>query len=140
MSRPTVTELATQTLSDFETTDDVVFVAYINAEDETSRAAYTAVAGKYHEEFTFGLISDDSTIKSHDQESPSISCRVVEDGQTRNLKSFSGQEAIEKFVLEASRRFIGELLPYDQSQQRVIDVSRAAFCKLCGDLSDHVDL
>lgn len=124
MSRTAFTELDSDNAEAFKTTDEVVFVGYIKPEDDISKEAFAAVAEEYREEFTFGLVSDDALINSQDLEPPGVVCHVVQDGETRSLSSFSEPKALQDFVLEASRRAIGELLPYDHLQQRLVDVSR----------------
>lgn len=132
MSKPAVTEiLDAKTLEGFKTTDEVVFVGYIKSEDDISNEAFAAVADEYREEFTFGLVSDPTLIKSHDLEPPGVVCHVVEDGETRSLNSFAEPKALRSFVLEASRRAIGDLLPYDHLQQRLVDVSRPHIVYMC---------
>lgn len=118
-----MTELGSDNLEGFKTTDEVVFVGYIKSDDDISKETFVAVANEYREEFTFGLVSDDALIETQGLEAPGVVCHVVEDEETRSLGSFSEPKALQNFVLEASRRAIGELLPYDHLRQRLIDVS-----------------
>lgn len=124
MSKPEVTELDSESLEGFKAADEVVFIGYINSGDEASKQAFAAVAKEYHQEFTFGLVSDDVLIESQGLQAPTVLCHVVEDEATRFFSSFTEDGALSSFVLEASRRVIGELLPHDQMQQRLVDVSR----------------
>lgn len=118
-----MTGLTAEALEDFTTADEVVFIGYISPGDITSRQNFEAVADIFHEEFTFGLILDEKLVQAQNSELPTVVCYVVEDGETRTFNSFSELEPLRNFVIDASRRVIGELLPVDYVQQRVVDVS-----------------
>ncbi|KAJ4386406.1 hypothetical protein N0V93_009301 [Gnomoniopsis smithogilvyi] len=119
MSRPVVTAVSAETIEGFKSSDDVVFVGYISSEDETARRSFSAVAQKYYQEFTFGLVSDQEVIQAGNVEPPTVVCHIFGDGETRSSGILSGPESLEKFVPEASRRVIGELTR--ENRQRLLD-------------------
>lgn len=118
-----MTELDTEALESFKTTDEVVFIGYISPGHDAARRNFEAVAEEFREEFTFGLISDEKLVQAQNSASPTVVCSVVEDGETKTFNSPSDIEPLRNFVKDASRRIIGELLPVDYAQQRVFDVS-----------------
>lgn len=132
MSRPVVTALSPESIEDFKTVDDVVFIAYISLEDDEARQSLSAVAQMYRQEFTFGLISHQEVIKAENIESPTVVGHVNEDRETRFFSSFSEPQSLDKFVSEASRLVIGELTR--QNQPRLLDVSDSL--KICVNPSD----
>lgn len=135
MSRPVVTTISPESIEDFTSLDDVVFIGYISSDDDTARQSFSAVAQKYRQEFTFGLASDQTVIEAGNMESPTVMCHVAGDGETRSSGSFSEPETLDKFVSEASRRVIEELTCHNH--QRLIDVSRpSGLCAM--DLADVV--
>ncbi|KAI1393217.1 thioredoxin-like domain-containing protein [Hypoxylon trugodes] len=119
VQRPIVSELSATVLEDFKKTDETVFIAYLNAGDEAPKAAFTEVAGKYHEEFTFGVITDASTLVEEGVAAPLVKCYKPLDGDTHEFGGPSDVAALEKFVKDASRPVIGELLPHNH--QRFLD-------------------
>ncbi|KAI1395711.1 thioredoxin-like domain-containing protein [Hypoxylon fuscum] len=113
VQRSVVSEVSTATLEDFKKTDETVFVAYLDAGDEASEAAFADVAGRYREEFTFGVATDAATLSAEGVTGPVIKCYKPLDGDTHEFKSLLDTDALEKFVKEASRPVIGELLPHN---------------------------
>lgn len=121
MSRPDVTVISPKSIDEFKSCDDVVFIGYISSEDDTARQSFAAVAQKYRQEFSFGLVSDEAVITAGKMEAPIVMCHIIGDDETRSSGSFSGTETLDQFVSAASRRVIGELTR--QNQQRLLDVS-----------------
>ncbi|KAI1372981.1 thioredoxin-like domain-containing protein [Hypoxylon crocopeplum] len=117
--RPIVSEVGVTELEDFKKADETVFVAYFKIGDESSKSAFADVAGRYYEEFTFGIVSDDAAIPLEKATRPLVKCYRPLDGDTNEFTSFSDDGALEKFVKEASRPVIGELLPHNH--QRFLD-------------------
>lgn len=109
-------------LGGFKTVDETVFIAYLTTGDEESRTAFADVAEKYHDEFSFGAISDAATVEAQGLKAPSVVCYKVIDGDTLSFSAFSELGALDKFVAEASRQVVGELTT--QNWQRLLDVSR----------------
>ncbi|KAI0834448.1 thioredoxin-like domain-containing protein [Hypoxylon sp. FL0890] len=119
IQRPIVSELSAATLENFKKTDETVFIAYLHADDETSKAAFADVAGQYHEEFTFATTADEAALKAEKVTARTVKCYKPLDGDTHELTSLSDVAALERFVKEASRPMIGELLPHNH--QRLLD-------------------
>lgn len=72
VQRPVVSEVNTATLEDFRKADETVFIAYLGADDEASKAAFADVAGRYHEEFTFGVAIDDDALEAEKVTAPAV--------------------------------------------------------------------
>ncbi|KAI0103097.1 thioredoxin-like domain-containing protein [Hypoxylon sp. NC0597] len=119
IQRPIVSEVSATTLEDFKKIDETVFIAYLDAGDETSKAAFADVAGRYHEEFTFVMTVDNAAFTAEKVTAPIVKCYKPMDGDTHEFTSLSDVSALEKFVKEASRPVIGELLPHNH--QRFLD-------------------
>ncbi|KAI1409542.1 thioredoxin-like domain-containing protein [Hypoxylon sp. FL1857] len=119
VQRPIVSEVNAAILEDFKKADETVFIAYLDANDETSKAAFADVAGRYHEEFTFAVTTDNVALTADKVTAPTVKCYKPLDGDTHQFTSLSDVAALEKFIKEASRPVIGELLPHNH--QRFLD-------------------
>ncbi|KAI5917207.1 thioredoxin-like domain-containing protein [Camillea tinctor] len=119
MQRPVVTEVGIEELDGFKKSDEVVFVAYLDADDGASKALFAKVASQFETEFTFGLTTDIAMLQSEAVTPPSVKCYKPLDGDTHHLASFVGEEELSIFIKEASRLVIGELLPHNH--QRFLD-------------------
>ncbi|KAH9883904.1 thioredoxin-like domain-containing protein [Xylariomycetidae sp. FL2044] len=121
VQRPVVTEVLPESLETFKKADETVILGFFQPEDENAKIAFNNVASKYREEFTFGIASDAAALESEKVEAPApvVKCFKPLDGTTVDLNGFQGEEALEKFVKEASRPLIGELLPHNH--QRFLD-------------------
>lgn len=123
MSRPAVTELDIEGRDAFRATDDAVFIAYINPEDAASWEPYSAVAEKYRQEFTFGVVGNAAATEADDKVAPSVVSYINEEGggETVRVMEITDQQNLDELVAAASRPKIGELTK--QNQQRLLSVS-----------------
>ncbi|KAI4868476.1 thioredoxin-like domain-containing protein [Hypoxylon rubiginosum] len=119
VQRPAVSEVGPTELDDFRKADETVFLAYLDADDETSKAAFADVAGRYCEEFSFGMTTDADVLAAEGVTAPIVKCYKPLDGDTHEFTNPTDTGALEKFVKEASRPVIGELLPHNH--QRFLD-------------------
>ncbi|KAI2609140.1 thioredoxin-like domain-containing protein [Hypoxylon sp. NC1633] len=119
VQRPVVSEVSTAALEDFKKADSTTFIAYLDAGDEVSKSAFAGVAERYREEFTFGMATDEATLTAEKAAAPVVRCYKHLDDDEHELTSVSDTEALERFVKEASRPIIGELLPHNH--QRFLD-------------------
>ncbi|RYP06240.1 hypothetical protein DL764_003254 [Monosporascus ibericus] len=113
VQRPVISDVVAESLGDFKKADETVIIAYLDEGDETLRAAFFEVAGKYREEFTFGLVTDAGAIEAEKITGPTVRCVKPLDEDSRDLHGFTDVESLEKFVKENSRPLIGELLPHN---------------------------
>ena len=118
-----VTEV-TEDIKAFRVIDETVFVGYIDSNDVEATHAFKNIAEQYREEFTFGLVNDPEAIEAENVKSPTVVCHIPADGDTRPFTAFSEPGALDKFIIEASRPIIGEMMPYNY--QRFLDVSGRA--------------
>ncbi|KAI0166610.1 hypothetical protein GGR57DRAFT_31687 [Xylariaceae sp. FL1272] len=116
---PVLTELDEKSIEAFKNADEVVFIAYLNGEDEATKAAFAQVATKFSAEFRFGITTDSSVIEKENVEIPLIRCFKPLDGDTHETNDVADLVALEKFVVESSRLVIAELTRYNQ--QRLLD-------------------
>ncbi|KAI6087174.1 thioredoxin-like domain-containing protein [Hypoxylon rubiginosum] len=119
VQRPIVSEVSSADLEEFKKADETVFLAYLNADDEASKSAFAGVAGRYHEEFSFGIITDVNALAAEGVTAPAVKCYKPLDGDTHEFTNPTDIDALEKFVKEASRPVIAELLPHNH--QRLLD-------------------
>ncbi|KAI0378744.1 thioredoxin-like domain-containing protein [Hypomontagnella monticulosa] len=119
VQRPVVSEVSAETLEEFKKTDETVFLAFLSADDEASKIAFANVAQRYHEEFTFGMVTDEAALAAEGATPPIVKCFKPLDGDTHDFREVSDTAALEGFVKEASRPIIAELLPHNH--QRLLD-------------------
>jgi protein disulfide-isomerase A1 len=110
-SLPAVSILTKETIEDFKTADEVVLVAYFDAEDKTSNATFNTVAEKLRDSFLFGASSDAELAKAEGVTFPAVVLyKSFDEGKSIFPESFDA-EAIEKFANTASIPLIGEVGP-----------------------------
>ncbi|KAK0711276.1 thioredoxin-like domain-containing protein [Lasiosphaeris hirsuta] len=118
--RPVVSEsLGSEELIAFKTTDETVFVAYLDPEDRTSAEVVTDAAIRYRDEFSFATVTDSSLAEAQGINVPSVVCYKQIDGDTRRFSSFNQPHEFDDWVKEASRPILGELTALNQ--QRLLD-------------------
>jgi hypothetical protein len=120
-SRPLLSEVDDAGLQSFKAVDYSVFVAYLHEEDEAPRRMLQSMAARYRDEFTFGIVTDEAAMKSEDITPPAVRCYKAADETTETFSSFDEPTGFEEWLIEASRLYIGELMPYNH--QRLLDVS-----------------
>ncbi|KAI0996781.1 Protein disulfide-isomerase [Podosphaera aphanis] len=110
-SLPAVSELTKETIEDFKKADQVVLVAFIEADDKTSNTTFTTVAEKLRDNYPFGATNDVELAKSEGVTPPAIVLyKSFDEGKTIFSDKF-GVEEIEKFANLASIPLIGEVGP-----------------------------
>ncbi|KAK4225520.1 thioredoxin-like domain-containing protein [Podospora fimiseda] len=104
-SRPVVTELnSEEELNLFKTIDEVVFIAYLKAEDE--RGVFEDIASKYSAEFTFGIYLG----STEDGKQGEVKVYKKLDGDVVTKKGGVGDiQQFEDWVKEVSRGVMEEL-------------------------------
>lgn len=88
----------------FKSADDTVFLAYLAAGDDASRAALDEVAAEFRDEFTFGVSTDESAREAEGVAPPALKCHTALDGETRDLGGVFDAASLRAFVVEASVR------------------------------------
>ncbi|KAK5234412.1 protein disulfide-isomerase precursor [Exophiala xenobiotica] len=108
---PAVSLLTSDTLEEFKTTDKVVVVAYISADDKTSNQTYTALAESLRDEYIFGATNDASLAKAEGVKQPAIVLyKDFDEGKSTFTETFD-EEAVTKFIKTASTPLVGEVGP-----------------------------
>jgi protein disulfide-isomerase A1 len=85
-----------------------VVIAYIPEEQTTLRSAFTELAYKNHDKFTFGLVADKSLAQAENLQVPSVVVHKLREGEQEVLPGPSGIDALEKFLETATAPPIGE--------------------------------
>lgn len=110
-SLPAVSLLTKDTLEEFKTADNVVLVAYIDADDKESNETFTAVAEKHRDQWLFGGINDAAAAEAEGVKAPAIVLyKSFDEGKATFTEKFDA-EAIEKFAKTAATPLIGEVGP-----------------------------
>jgi protein disulfide-isomerase A1 len=108
---PAVSTLTSDTLEDFKTTDKVVVVAYIAADDKISNQTFTALSEALRDEYIFGATSDATLAKAEGAKQPSIVLYKDFDDKKSVFTDAFSDEAITKFIKTASTPLVGEVGP-----------------------------
>lgn len=101
MLRPLVSEISSESESDFENVDETVFIARIHSEDGASRSAVEEVARRYSQEFTFSVLAQQEDLGSV-QDMPVIKCHRSLDHEVKSRTGPFDSASLEAFVKEAS--------------------------------------
>ncbi|OAL34617.1 protein disulfide-isomerase domain [Fonsecaea nubica] len=108
---PAISTLSPDTLEEFKTTDKVVIVAYIAADDKASNQTFTSLAESLRDEYIFGASNDAALAKAEGIKQPAIVLyKDFDEGKNTFTESFD-EEAISKFIKTASTPLVGEVGP-----------------------------
>ncbi|KIW73092.1 protein disulfide-isomerase domain [Phialophora macrospora] len=108
---PAVSLLTSDTLEEFKTTDKVVVVAYISADDKSSNQTYTALAESLRDEYIFGASNDAALAKAEGVKQPAIVLyKEFDEGKNTFTDTFT-EDAIATFIKTASTPLVGEVGP-----------------------------
>jgi protein disulfide-isomerase A1 len=120
---PAVSLLTPDTLEEFKTTDKVVVVAYISADDKTSNQTYTALAESLRDEYIFGATNDASLAKAEGVKQPAIVLyKDFDEGKSTFTETFD-EEAVTKFIKTASTPLVGEVGPETYAGYMAVSVT-----------------
>jgi protein disulfide-isomerase A1 len=108
---PAISLLTSDTLEEFKTTDKVVVVAYIAADDKSSNQTYTALAESLRDEYIFGASNDAALAKAEGVKQPAIVLyKEFDEGKNTFTDTFT-EEAVANFIKTASTPLVGEVGP-----------------------------
>jgi protein disulfide-isomerase A1 len=108
---PAVSLLTADTIEEFKTTDKVVVVAYISADDKTSNQTYTALAESLRDEYIFGATNDAALAKAEGVSQPGVVLyKEFDEGKNVFSDSFK-TDNINDFIRVASTPLVGEVGP-----------------------------
>ncbi|KAH8550815.1 thioredoxin-like protein [Umbelopsis sp. PMI_123] len=92
-TQPPLTKLDAKTYNDFKTSDKVVAIAYIPAKDKDNQKVFEQVANQLRDEFTFGLVTDKSTVAAEGSEdTPTIVIYKQGDSQVVYNEAFDAAD------------------------------------------------
>ncbi|RKF82232.1 Protein disulfide-isomerase [Golovinomyces cichoracearum] len=110
-SLPAVSILTQETIEDFKKADQIVTVAYFDAEDKTSNSTFTALAEKIRDTHIFGASNDANLAKSEGVTVPAVVLyKSFDEGKVVHTGKFE-EEEIEKFINTASIPLVGTIDP-----------------------------
>ncbi|KAK3906927.1 protein disulfide-isomerase [Staphylotrichum tortipilum] len=110
-SLPAVSEVTKDTLEEFKKADKVVLVAFVDAADKDSSAAFSAAAEKLRDNYPFGVSTDAALAEAEGVKAPAVVLyKDFDEGKSVFSKKFEA-EAIEKFAKTAATPLIGEVGP-----------------------------
>lgn len=110
-SLPAVSILTQETIEDFKKADQIVTVAYFDAEDKTSNSTFTNLAEKMRDTHIFGASNDANLAKSEGVTVPAVVLyKSFDEGKVVYIGKFD-QEEIEKFISTASIPLVGSIDP-----------------------------
>lgn len=108
---PAVSLLTTATHEEFKTTDNVVLVAYIAADDKTSNTTYSQVAELLRDDYIFGATNDVELATAAGVKQPAVVLyKTFDEGKAIFSEAFS-EDGIVEFAKVASTPLVGEVGP-----------------------------
>lgn len=112
--------LTAEQLTAFKTSDETVFVAYMDAEDPAPGELLADAALLFRDEFSFGTVTDPAVAESQGIKVPTVVCYKPVDGDTVQTSELGDLKTFVNWVEEASRPVIGELTVLNR--QRLLEV------------------
>lgn len=111
-SLPAVSSLDKDTLEEFKTADNVVVVAYTNADDKASSETFAAVAEELRNNYLFGGVTDAAVAEAEGVKAPAIVVyKSFDEGKTIFPGKKFDADAIKEFTKTAATPLIGEIGP-----------------------------
>ncbi|KAK3692382.1 thioredoxin-like domain-containing protein [Podospora appendiculata] len=121
--RPIVVDIHTpDELSALKTADETVFVAFLgpDADDSASAGAFSELAARYRDEFTFGRVADGSVVEAGGVgKTPTVVCYRTVDGETLTFSALHEPRKLDAWVQDVSRLVLGDLTGWNR--QRLLD-------------------
>lgn len=100
--RPTISPLDNNNITSFLSVDDIVFIGHIYPADENVLDRFNALAGKYHDRFSFGLTSVPTPPSA-------IGCYNNADNIQKASADLTTIESLSSFVKQCSTPLVPEL-------------------------------
>lgn len=110
-SLPAVSTLDKDTVEEFKTSDKVVVIAYIDADDKASAEVFKAVADEHRNNYLFGSVADATLAEADGVKAPAV---VVYKSFDEGKNIFDGKfdaESITEFAKVSATPLIGEIGP-----------------------------
>lgn len=108
---PAVSLLTSESFEEFKTADQVVVVAFFEADDKTSNTTFSQVAESMRDEYLFGATNDAKMAKDEGVKQPSL---VLYKSFDEGKDTYEGKfetEAITKFTKTSAIPLVGEVGP-----------------------------
>lgn len=111
-SLPAVSILTKDTLEEFKTSDKVVIVAYLDADDKASNETYTAVAEKLRDTYLFGGVNDAAVAEAEGVKAPALVLyKQFDEGKAVYPGAKLDADEIQRFAKTAATPLVGEVGP-----------------------------
>ncbi|KKF95096.1 Protein disulfide-isomerase [Ceratocystis platani] len=110
-SLPAVSELVPDAIEEFKESDNVVMVAYYDANDSESDKTFRAAAEKLRDSYMFGAVTDAEHLKAEGIKTPTIVLHKKFDEKRNDFTEKFDVDAIVSFAKVAASPLIGEVGP-----------------------------
>jgi protein disulfide-isomerase A1 len=105
---PIVSTIDQKNITAFKYADEVVVIAYFPQEEKTLRSAFTEIASRHHDKYTFGIVSDRSLAQAENIPLLSTVVYKPQEGEHEILSGPAGIDTLERFLGQATAPLIGE--------------------------------
>lgn len=110
-SMPPVSVLDEASMEEFKKAEDVVLVAFFDADDKTSNETFTAVANNLRDKYLFGATNVAALAKAEGVKAPAVVLfKHFDEGKDTYTEAFDEQK-IAHFAKTASVPLVGEVGP-----------------------------
>jgi protein disulfide-isomerase A1 len=124
---PTVSVVTSASFQELRSKSDVVVVGYFASDDTFSHDAFTSVAEAMHEDYVFGITSDDTLAAREQINIPGIALYKTFDEEKNTFGPSHNVQAISTFIRAAGKPLTPEFHP--EVYNRYVDVSLGHFEK-----------
>lgn len=114
-SLPAVSTLTAETLPEFKTADNVVVVAYLDAEDKASSDIFSAIGDAERDTYLFGVVNDAALAEADGVKAPGLVVYKKFDDKKDVYDGKFVEEDILTFVKTAAVPLVGEIGPQTYS-------------------------
>lgn len=110
-SLPAVSTLTPDSIEEFKTSENVVVVAFLDADDKSTNTTITSIADELRDKYLFGATHDKDLAEKEGVKRPGIVLYKQFDEGKDILDGKLDKESVEKFIKTASVPLIGEVGP-----------------------------
>ncbi len=106
--RPTISFLDRNNISAIKSVDEAVFIAYLPSANDPLYSAFTGLAQRYNDKFTFAITTDSSLATNEGLQFPSVVCYKSLEGEQVVLPEGTGLHTLQNFIEIATAPVVGE--------------------------------
>lgn len=105
---PIVSLLDRKNITTVQSIDEAVFIAYLPSTKGHLYSAFTSLAKRYSDKYTFAITTDSSLVKHEGLQFPSILCYRPQEGEQAVFPEDGGLDALQQFIETTTAPTIGE--------------------------------